>query len=216
MGAGRGIKYSQDAGTTSPPESSARPTPVLCLFVLFITIHFDKCAFQRMRRAWRSAWREGQLKPLPLPPPPLDELHLHLCSCIFTTSHCGSRKQLKAVHPDLLDHSMASSVFQWKALWRNDCSGISVRLSFILQNHAVTTGEKRWAGLPLLRHAADADADTSLFSYRRNGWVTFCHLIVHVWISVTSLISNYGPCWKQDEIGEQLTSVAHRWWQKRA
>lgn len=67
VGVGHGIKYSLDTGTTSPPESFTRQTPVLCLF--FIATHSDKCAFQRIRRAWRSAWQEGRVKPLS---PPLD------------------------------------------------------------------------------------------------------------------------------------------------
>lgn len=45
----------------------ASPDQHLCLF--FIATHSDKCAFQRIRRAWRSAWQEGRVKPLS---PPLD------------------------------------------------------------------------------------------------------------------------------------------------
>lgn len=68
---------------------------------------------------------------------------------------------------------------------RGRCSGVMIipasqssgcRLCFVLRNTLLSLRGKRWAGFPL-RHATDADADTSLFLYRRNGWVTFCHLM---------------------------------------
>lgn len=92
----------------------------------------------------------------------------------------GSWKLLKAVSSrppwSLFDYSYPPGegvVAEWE-FQHSQSSGC--RLCFALRNTRLSLRGKRWAGFPL-RHATDADADTSLFLYRQNGWVTFCHLM---------------------------------------